>query len=41
MALIGGVPDTIVRDNIMPPLNKATKHDSDLNPSTADFSEHY
>lgn len=41
MAAIGGVPDAIVTDNLKPAVNKASKYDPELNPSMADFAEHY
>ncbi len=38
---IGGVPEAIVTDNLKPAVNKASKYDPELNPSMADFAEHY
>jgi transposase len=41
IAAIGGVPEAIVTDNLKPAVNKASKYDPELNPSMADFAEHY
>ncbi len=38
---IGGVPEAIVTDNLKPAVNKASKYDPELNPSMADFADHY
>ena len=41
IAAIDGVPEAIVTDNLKPAVNKASKYDPELNPSMADFAEHY
>lgn len=41
MAVIVGVPEAIITDNIKPPVNKINKYEPELNASMSDFAEHH
>lgn len=41
LAYFGGVPHAIVPDNLKPAVSRASRYDPEINPSMAQFAEHY